>query len=112
MEGASVQPGHHQGRLLQLGVHISGGEPCGPGPDGEPCGAQILSLHRQQSVDPLVLPGLHSRYSDHARDPSQGPTPRCAPARPLRVVGVSTGAPVRLSPPVVYALPFALMWGL
>jgi protein-S-isoprenylcysteine O-methyltransferase Ste14 len=28
------------------------------------------------------------------------------------VVGVSTGAPVRLIPPVVYALPFALMWGL
>ena len=53
MKGASVQPGHHQRPLLELAVHVGGGEPGGTGSDGEPCGAKVLRLHREQPVDDL-----------------------------------------------------------
>ena len=53
VQGAPVQPGHHQSPLLELSVHVGRGEPDRAGPDREPRGAQILRLHRQQPVDDL-----------------------------------------------------------
>ena len=108
------------------------GAPCGAGPDREPGGAQILSLHRQQPVNnldhtfgwrphqllgcqpaavTLALHSRHSRYSTHARDPSQGRCPETLPRRQAGVVLVSTGAQIRLIPPVVhYFAPFTVTW--
>jgi protein-S-isoprenylcysteine O-methyltransferase Ste14 len=133
MERAPVQPGHHHGPLLELTVHISCGESGCASPEGEPRSAQILRLNSQQPVGDLdhsaswrpdqLLSGRpaavalahyggHSRYSHHDRDPNQGPTLGLAPSRPSDVVRVSNGAQVRLIPPVVYLLPFALMGAL
>jgi len=141
MQGSAVQPRDQERPVVELTINVGRGESCGAAPDSEACGAQILRLHSQQpvddlddpvggrseeqlgrqpTVDPLALQCSGGGCSDHDRDTSRGirrwtgaaTVPGPDELEGSRVVRVSSGAPVRLIPPVVYFGPFGLMWAL